>query len=209
MKEVLLVEFQEDNILFEKTRNGKIYITGIYSTFEEGNRNKRYYPENVLKPEIEKLIETKVKRNALVGELDHPERIGVSLQKASHKIEELTIDGKHVYGRALVIEGTDQGRNLKGLIEAGVLLGISSRATGKTAFDKKRNLYKVEAINLRTWDVVSDPSNYYSHLKSLYENEYGPIEDLKTTDQEKIQEELRSKMEIYTKLTKPFLEIFN
>ena len=36
MKEVLLVEFQEDNILFEKTKNGKIYITGVYSTFENG-----------------------------------------------------------------------------------------------------------------------------------------------------------------------------
>ena len=208
MKEVLLVEFQEENILIEKSKKNKFYISGVYSTFEEGNKNKRYYPEQVLRPEVEKLIETKVKKGALVGELDHPQRIGVSLQNASHKIEELSIDGKHVYGRALVIDGTDQGRNLKGLIEAGVLLGISSRATGKTVFDKKRNLYKVESINLRTWDVVSDPSNYYSHLKSLYESEYGPLEDLDKKDQEKIKEEVRKKMEVFKKLSLTFKEIF-
>lgn len=86
----------------------------------------------------------------------------IHLDRVSHLITKLWMEGDYVYGEAEVISGTDQGKNLTALLEAGVRIGISSRGVGDMEVvnegmeDEK---YIVQpGYRFVTFDVVGEPS---------------------------------------------------
>jgi len=208
IKEILVLDHSENLIIERSDKTKDLYLTGVYSTAGIYNKNHRRYTREVLSPEIDKLSEL-AKQNRLVGELDHPKDLTVSLTNASHKIEELSWDGNNVIGRSKVLE-TRKGRDTRALIEAGVELGTSSRATGNLKKNKD-DTFEVTTLNLRTYDLVSNPSNYASFMKSIYEQTYGledqfTIEEVEEERKRLILEELRNNNAF--KLMKIFYESF-
>jgi len=135
-------------------------ITGVFQKADEVNQNGRVYPLSVLAEAVEAIQEDIAKRS-VVGELDHPADAKIHLDRVSHLITKVWMEGKYVYGEAEVIEGTTSGRNLKALLEAGVQVGISSRGIGDltTVTEGSEERYIVQpGYRFVTWDVVSEPS---------------------------------------------------
>lgn len=139
-------------------------LRGIFQRGDEPNGNKRIYPMKLLEREVERLSEG-LKRRSIIGELDHP--AGEERPRnahASHVITNLEIRGKEIWGELEVIPGTDAGRNLMGLIEANIGLGVSSRGTGGLR-PLPNGLFEVdESLRLNTWDVVHEPSVAQAYL---------------------------------------------
>jgi hypothetical protein len=136
--------------------DGKIMMKGILQKADVLNQNGRVYPLHVLEREVRN-YQKFILENRAMGELDHPPESVVSLKNVSHIVREAYIEKGVVYGSIEVLHKTPSGAILKGLVESGVKIGISSRGVGST---KKQGDYQVVAddFQLICWDVVSEPS---------------------------------------------------
>jgi len=150
------------------TREKQLYISGIYSTADLENNNKRIYSKSILDREIGKLTE-KIKNRCLWGELGHPPNPEINPDKIAILTEKLEWKGNHVYGRSKVLD-TPMGQIAKTLIKEG-RMGISSRGLGSV----NENGHVNEDFYLITWDMVTDPSNHPSWVNGIYEGQdYDP-----------------------------------
>lgn len=154
----LITEHIEDGIEILNEGAGKKdqYISGVFMQAEQKNRNQRIYPRNVLENAVNIYNDTFVKTNRAGGELNHPEGPIVNPERISHRITELNWNGNDVYGKALILN-TPMGQIVKGLIEGGIKLGVSSRGMG-TIENKNGQSFVKSDFRLSTVDIVYDPS---------------------------------------------------
>ena len=159
----LITELNEDVevsfITEESTGKKNIVIEGIFLQGGIKNRNGRVYPHQILENEVNRYITEKVNTNRAMGELGHPSGPQINLDRVSHRITSLTPDGKGNYiGKAIVSEGTVMGANVKGLLDIGVNLGVSSRGLG--SLRNRNGIMEVcDDFRLATAaDIVADPS---------------------------------------------------
>ena len=136
--------------------NAPFIMRGILQKADVLNQNGRIYPREVLEAEIANYQKFIVENRAL-GELDHPDSSVVELKNASHIIREATIDNEGVVWGAIEVLPTPAGNILKGLVEAGVTIGISSRGVGSTKNEGGRTIVQ-DDYQLICWDIVSEPS---------------------------------------------------
>lgn len=81
----------------------------------------------------------------------------INLKNVSHIVREAKVENGVVYGTIEILDKTPCGAILKGLIESGVRLGISSRGVGST--QKKGDYHVVQDdFQLICFDMVSEPS---------------------------------------------------
>lgn len=157
----LVTEYTDQNLQYvtEAVDGGlkKVRVEGVFMQAEKPNRNKRRYPMGVLRPAVEKYITEQVKTGRAVGELNHPEGPTVNLDKVSHRITELKWDGNNVVGKALILD-TPMGKIVKGLIEGGVQLGVSTRGMGSLQEGRDGIMEVKNDFILSTVDIVQDPS---------------------------------------------------
>ena len=113
------------------------------------------YSREVLTSAVDKFVNEQVITGRAVGELNHPEGPSINLDKVSHRITELKWDGNNVMGKALILD-TPMGQIVKGLVEGGVQLGVSSRGMGSLSMRDGVN-YVGEDFMLNTIDIVQDP----------------------------------------------------
>lgn len=163
------------------------YIEGIFAQADIINNNRRLYPSKVLMPQIESYIETKVKKNLAVGELDHPETMAVMHKNVSHLITDLKIEGSNVIGKAKLAH-TPSGDIAKGLLETGVKLSVSTRGAGKTK--KKTGYEEMELYYMSTIDIVSFPGAPDAFVKGVNESIEFLVENghLKMSEADKIKQ---------------------
>jgi len=133
-----------------------VFIEGVFMQAEKENRNKRIYPKDVLSEATAKYVKEQVKTGRAVGELNHPEGPQINLDKVSHRITSLKFEGNDVVGKALILD-TPMGKIVKGLVEGGVKLGVSSRGMGTLA-NKNGTMYVKDDFMLASVDIVQDPS---------------------------------------------------
>ena len=139
-----------------RVREGKVLIlSGKLQEAECLNGNKRIYPMNILKREVENYRKFVEQRRAM-GELDHPDSSVVNLQNVSHIVTDIWWDGKKVMGKIEVLN-TPSGNILKNLVEAGIKMGISSRALGSVS-QRNGRTYVQDDLQLICFDMVSEPS---------------------------------------------------
>ena len=155
----LITEHLDDvHYIKEDTKEGSsnYFIEGIFMQSEKKNRNGRVYPKKTLMDEVKRYNETYVKNNRAMGELGHPEGPSVNLERVSHIIKELKIEGADVIGKAKILD-TPYGKIVKSLMDEGAKLGVSSRGMGSL---KQRNgINEVQGdFMLAAVDIVSDPS---------------------------------------------------
>mgnify|MGYP003644741523 FL=1 len=138
-----------------KVREGTCILSGKLQEAECLNGNKRIYPEKILRREIQNYKKFIDDRRAM-GELDHPDSSVVNLQNVSHLVTDVWWDGKKVMGKIEVLD-TPSGRILKSLVEAGIKMGISSRALGSVT-QRNGKTYVEDDLQLICFDMVSEPS---------------------------------------------------
>ena len=180
-KRVLVVERSGSDISYSNetvTNNlGKqeesIVLTGIFTTFNQKNRNGRIYESADFLPHIEALKES-IKNHTLLGELDHPHGFEISLTNASHVIESLDYDPQRnvVVGKIRLLN-TAKGKDAQALVRDGIPLHISSRAAGTV--DESGH---VKLQQLFTYDLVADPGFANAVLSRVNEGvNSNPISD--------------------------------
>jgi len=136
--------------------NGRVIFRGPYTEYDAQNRNRRIYPERVMRPEFDRLGVI-AEKAGLLGELDHPQDSTIHLERASHRITKLWWDKPKVgWGEATTVP-TPAGFVLEALFHEGVPIGISSRGVGQ-GYNREGVTYIDDGFKLITFDTVADPS---------------------------------------------------
>ncbi len=146
-------------------RNGEevpvLKITGMIQKGDSENANGRIYPtREVLMPAVQSIQEDLASR-AVLGEFDHPSDAKIHLDRVSHLMTKVWMDGRKVYGEAEILHKLPLGACLRGLFEHKVRVGISSRGVGDMEIVEHNNkdMYQVlPGFTFVTWDVVAEPS---------------------------------------------------
>ena len=167
----LIAEYTDHKleVLTEKTQSGgkRHFIEGVFMQSESKNRNGRIYPKAILEKAVDRYVTEQVKTGRAVGELNHPEGPTINLDKVSHIIEGLDWKGNDVVGKARILE-TPMGNIVKGLLDGGVRLGVSTRGMGSL---EERNgvMYVKDDFYLSTVDIVQDPSAPTAFVNGIME----------------------------------------
>jgi Prohead core protein serine protease len=140
-----------------------LYMKGIFIQGNVRNFNERVYPVKEIGRAVDRVTEILSKGESLCGEADHPEELTINLDRVSHMITEMWMDGSNGMGKLKIIP-TPMGNLIRTLIESGVKLGVSSRGVGNV--DDRGEVSGFEII---TVDVVARPSAPNAYPKPVYE----------------------------------------
>ena len=170
---LLIKEIVEDvqYIVEADEKGGKnMYIEGIIMQGDIQNRNGRIYPSSVLEREMNRYNESYVSKNRAFGELGHPQGPSINLDRVSHMFTSLKKDGSNITGKAKIMD-TPMGQIVKGIINDGGQLGISSRGMGSVKENKQGIMEVQNDFMLATaGDIVADPSAPNAFIRGIMEN---------------------------------------
>lgn len=160
--------FKDANVVYEATENslgGKdLYMKGICIQGGVENANKRVYPVSEITNAVTTINEQIKEGNSVLGEVDHPDDLKINLDRVSHMIESMWMDGPNGYGKLKILE-TPMGELVKTMIQGGVKLGVSSRGSGNV----NESTGKVADFEIVTVDVVAQPSAPNAYPVAIYE----------------------------------------
>ena len=170
---LLITETTEDIKLIceadEESGKKDYYIEGIFMQAEQKNRNGRVYPEKTLMKEVKRYNKEYVTNSRAMGELGHPEGPTVNLERVSHIIKEMKVEGNNIMGRAKILD-TPYGQIVKNLIDEGAKLGVSSRGMGSLKKNEAGVNEVQEDFMLAAVDIVADPSAPDAFVNGVMEN---------------------------------------
>ena len=151
-KKLLIVERCDANLSQHTEEDDSIVLEGVFTTFNQKNRNGRIYESADFLPHVANL-QSAIASRSLLGELDHPHNFETSLANASHVVESLKFDEQQnaIVGRIKLLH-TSRGMDARALVKDGIPLHISSRAAG-TVDESGR----VRLQQLFTYDLVAEP----------------------------------------------------
>jgi hypothetical protein len=161
------LSFNQANIVTETLDEGNggksLYMKGIFIEGDVRNQNNRIYTKEEIHNAV-KAINEKIKSGySVLGEADHPDDLNINLDRVSHKITEMDIDGANGIGKLKLLP-TPMGNICKTLIESGCNLGVSSRGSGNVN-DKGI----VKDFEIITVDIVANPSAPNAYPDPIYE----------------------------------------
>lgn len=175
--------FDRASLVVESVKEGEfktLYMKGIFIQGGVRNANERVYPI----PEIEKAVDhlnSQIREgNSILGEVDHPDDLKINLDRVSHMITNMWMDGPNGLGKLKILP-TPMGQLVSTMLESGVKLGVSSRGSGNVDDASGR----VSDFEIVTVDVVAQPSAPNAYPKAVYEglmnmkHGYAVLENLK------------------------------
>ena len=164
------LSFDQAKMVVEHAENesgGKdLYLKGICIQGGVRNANQRVYPVNEIGRAVNTLNDQIKGGYSVLGEVDHPEGLNINLDRVSHMITEMWMDGPNGYGKLKVIP-TPMGQLVKTMLESGVKLGVSSRGSGNVKEDGSGEVSEFEII---TVDCVAQPSAPGAYPTPIYEH---------------------------------------
>tara|TARA_R110000803_G_scaffold1738_4_gene5647 strand:- start:1769 stop:2413 length:645 start_codon:yes stop_codon:yes gene_type:complete len=163
-------EVQNAEYLVEEKNGKKEYkIRGVFLQSEIKNRNGRVYPEAILAREVNRYTKEFINKNRAFGELGHPDGPTVNLERVCHMVKSLVQDGKDFIGEAKIMD-TPYGKIVKGLIDEGAQLGVSSRGMGSLIQRNGVNYVKDDFYLATAADIVADPSAPDAFVEGIMES---------------------------------------
>ena len=149
--------------------NGKNYfIEGVFLQSNLKNRNGRMYPKEILQNEVDRYNKEYTAKNRAFGELGHPDSPTINLDRVSHMIKTLKLEGNNFVGRAKIMD-TPYGKIVKSLIDEGAQLGVSSRGMGSIVQKNGMNLVQDDFMLATAADIVADPSAPDAFVEGIME----------------------------------------
>tara|TARA_Y100000114_G_C11752382_1_gene325054 strand:+ start:384 stop:1007 length:624 start_codon:yes stop_codon:yes gene_type:complete len=159
--------FDQAQVIVENANDGKdLYMKGICIQGGVRNANQRVYPVNEIGRAVKTLSDQIAGGYSVLGEVDHPEGLTVNLDRVSHMINEVWMDGPNGYGKMKILP-TPMGQLVRTMLENGVKLGVSSRGSGNVSEDGSGEVSDFEII---TVDVVAQPSAPGAYPTPIYEH---------------------------------------
>ena len=163
-------EIQNAEMLVEETNGKKNYkIKGVFLQSDIKNRNGRIYENDILTKEVKRYNQEFINKKRAFGELGHPDGPTVNLERVSHMITKLEPEGKNFIGEAKVMD-TPYGKIVKGLIDEGAQLGVSSRGMGSLVQKNGANYVGKDFYLATAADIVADPSAPDAFVEGIMEN---------------------------------------
>lgn len=163
--------FDQANLVIESKESasgGKdLYMKGIFIQGAQQNHNGRVYPVNEISRAVESIKSRLEQGYSVLGEADHPDDLQVNIDRVSHMITDMWMEGENGYGKLKLIP-TPMGNIIKTLLESGVKLGVSSRGSGNVTESGK-----VSDFEIVTVDVVAQPSAPDAYPTAIYERVMG------------------------------------
>lgn len=155
----------ECNLIEQVEPNGKnIWLSGIFMQADIKNRNGRNYPISEISMAVEGAKQRINESKGIMGELDHPQTLTINLDRVSHVITDLHMEGANAVGKAKLID-TPMGNVAKEIVKAGVALGVSSRGAGTV-----NESGGVSGFQFVTVDIVAQPSAPNAYPGTVYES---------------------------------------
>ena len=150
----------------EEGKDGKksLHLNGICIQGDIRNANQRVYSSQEIGRAVKTLNEQIAGGYSVLGEVDHPQDLRINLDRVSHMITKMWMDGPNGYGKLKLLP-TPMGQLVQTMLESGVKLGVSSRGSGEV--DGGGNVQGFEII---TVDVVAQPSAPGAYPTPVYEH---------------------------------------
>lgn len=162
------LSFDQAKIVVESdgTDGKNLYMKGICIQGGIRNQNQRVYPVQEIARAVNTLNDQITGGYSVLGEVDHPDDLKINLDRVSHMITEMWMDGPNGYGKMKILP-TPMGQLVKTMLESGVKLGVSSRGSGNVREDGSGEVSDFEII---TVDVVAQPSAPGAYPTPIYEH---------------------------------------
>jgi hypothetical protein len=141
-----------------------LYMKGIFIQGGVKNQNERVYPIKEIGKAVDTINERLQEGQTVLGEADHPEELTVNLDRVSHIIEDMWMDGPNGFGKLKIIP-TPMGNIVSTLLESGAKLGVSSRGSGNV-----NESGEVSEFDIVTVDIVAQPSAPEAYPKAIRES---------------------------------------
>jgi hypothetical protein len=159
------LNFNNARIVVEGSQDGKdLFMKGICIQGGVKNANERIYPVDEIESAVKTLNEQIVNGYSVLGEVDHPDDLKINLDRVSHMITEMWMDGPNGLGKLKILP-TPMGQLVKTMLESGVKLGVSSRGSGNVSEGSGH----VSEFEIITVDIVSQPSAPNAYPTAIYE----------------------------------------
>lgn len=174
MKPLLIenLSFDQAKMVTESSEDGKsLYMKGIFIEGGLKNANQRVYPVNEIGRAVQSIKEQLKSGYSVLGEVDHPTNLRINLDRVSHMIEDMWMDGAKGCGKLKILP-TPMGNLVRTMLESGVKLGVSSRGSGNVS----EGTGHVSDFEIVTVDIVAQPSAPNAYPQAVYEslmNMYG------------------------------------
>ena len=141
-----------------------LYMKGIFIQGGVKNANERVYPVSEIETAVQTLNEQIQNGYSVLGEVDHPDDLKINLDRVSHMITSMWMDGANGFGKLKILP-TPMGELVKTMLQSGVKLGVSSRGSGNVNDLDGR----VSDFEIVTVDIVAQPSAPNAYPKAIYE----------------------------------------
>jgi hypothetical protein len=167
MNNLLVEHLSYDQAMMEMSHSdeGKnLYLKGICIQGGVKNANQRVYPISEINRAIETLNKQVKTGYSVLGEVDHPTNLRINLDRVSHMITEMWLDGPNGYGKMKILP-TPMGNLVRTMLESGVKLGVSSRGSGNV----NEHDGAVSDFDIVTVDIVAQPSAPNAYPTAVYE----------------------------------------
>jgi len=146
--------------------DGKTWkMRGIFIEGDVRNANERIYPKYEISKAVDTLMEQINRGIPVLGEVDHPDDLKINLDRVSHVITDMAVEGANGIGTLKIIP-TPMGKTIEAMLGAGVKLGVSSRGSGNVDDSTGR----VSDFEIVTVDIVAQPSAPHAYPKAIYES---------------------------------------
>ena len=158
--------FDQAQVVIETDANGgkDLFMKGICIQGGVKNANQRVYPVNEIAEAVRKISDQVSGGYSVLGEVDHPDDLKVNLDRVSHMITQMWMDGPNGYGKMKILP-TPMGKLVETMLQSGVKLGVSSRGSGNVD-EATGNVTDFEIV---TVDVVAQPSAPNAYPTAIYE----------------------------------------
>ena len=166
LREHLTYDQARVQILHEGDNGKDLYMKGICIQGGIKNANQRVYPVNEIGKAVKTLNDQISSGYSVLGEVDHPDDLKINLDRVSHMITEMWMDGPNGYGKMKILP-TPMGQLVKTMLESGVKLGVSSRGSGNIS---EYGGGEVSDFEIITVDVVAQPSAPGAYPTPIYEH---------------------------------------
>ena len=164
------LSFDQAKMVVEHTEDDKggktLHLKGICIQGGVRNANQRVYPVTEMGRAVETLNDQIKGGYSVLGEVDHPEGLNINLDRVSHMITEMWMDGPNGYGKLKIIP-TPMGQLVETMLTNGVKIGVSSRGSGNVKEDGSGEVSEFEII---TVDCVAQPSAPGAYPTPIYEH---------------------------------------
>ena len=166
LREHLTYDQARVQILHEGEQGKDLYMKGICIQGGIKNANQRIYPVQEIAKATKTLNDQISSGYSVLGEVDHPDDLKINLDRVSHMITEMWMDGPNGYGKMKILP-TPMGQLVKTMLESGVKLGVSSRGSGNM---NEYGSGEVSDFEIITVDVVAQPSAPGAYPTPIYEH---------------------------------------